>query len=400
MYPINVCVRLPGGTVASAANRAGGPDAHGESLPPQTQDTAATAAPQEELVRPVERTPSRREPAFVRLAGGKLAGSTARSRRRGPGGGGPAVAEQIHPRRTGAVVLPSGAELAGPGLYVAGGGGDPRRSAEQVCALRAGIDLGLTVIDTAGRDAGADTPTGDVEELVAEAVRDRRDDVFLIGRLAVDRLAPHGGVRDDILHACAESLRRLGTDRIDLYLVHGRGRVPLAEIVGAVNLLMTEGHIRHWGVVGFDTADLVELTAVPGGTAVEVDQVDYDLTRRDVEWELLPRCRAARLPVLVRVPAQPSGAAAGPPGALAHPALTTVARRHGVSPDQIRLAWTLRQEGVFAIAEVSAPHQVRHHREALALPLTDADLAELDRAFPPPSGPRLPEGAPARRKPA
>lgn len=292
------------------------------------------------------------------------------------------MTEQTRARGTGRIVLPSGEELAGPGLCVFDPADDPRGRAQQVAALRIGIDLGLTVVDTAGRH-----PADGVETLVAEAVRDRRDDLFLIGRLPVDRLPPPATIRDDVLRACEESLRRLATDRIDLYLVRRCGTVPLEEIVGAVNLLMTEGRIRHWGVAGFDVAELVELTAVPGGTAVEVNQVDYDLTQRDVERDLLPRCRAARLPLLVHVAAaRPPSATVGPGDGMAHPALTAVALRHGVSPDQVRLAWMLHQDGVYALAEASTPQQVRRHREALdlALALTEPDLAELDRAFPPP----------------
>lgn len=315
------------------------------------------------------------------------------------------MTEQRQIRDIGRVVLPSGEELVGPGLYVTGAAAGSQWRAEQVAALRTGIDLGLTVIDTAARaarhssGAGRERPAAydsAVEELVAEAVRGRRDDVFLIARLAVDQLSPQGTVRDGVLGACEESLRRLDTDRIDLYLAHRCDGVPLEEIVGAVNLLMTEGRVRHWGVAGFDLPNLVELTAVPGGTAVEVNQVDYDLARRDVEWELLPRCRAARLPVLVHVPANPQGVAAGPDTAIAHPALTTVAGRHAVSPGQVHLAWLLRQEGVYAVAEVADPQQVRRHREALTLRLTDTDLAELDRAFPPPSRRPPAGGVPAR----
>lgn len=322
------------------------------------------------------------------------------------------MTEQSQARNTGQVVLPSGEELVGPGLYVDAATG-PRSHAGQVAALRTGIDLGLTVVDTAAayplggsmphRAAGRGAAYASAaEELVAEAVRGRRDDVFLIGRLAVDGPSTQGTVRERILGACEESLRRLRTDRIDLYVVHRCDAVPLEEIVGAVNLLMTEGLVRHWGVAGFDLRDLVELTAVPGGTAVEVNQVDYDLARRDVEWDLLPRCRAARLPVLVQVPARLPGAAAGSGTALAHPALVTVAGRHRVSPGEVNLAWMLHRPGVYAVAEATDPQQVRHHREALGLRLTDADLAELDHAFPPPSGrPRSagvspPAGGPAR----
>lgn len=319
------------------------------------------------------------------------------------------MTERSQARNTGQVVLPSGEELVGPGLYVDAAAG-PRSHAEQVAALRTGIDLGLTVVDTAAaypldgstphRDAvrGAayvsaiETLVADAETLVADAIQGRRDDVFLIGRLAVDGTSAQGTVRDRILGACEESLRRLRTDRIDLYVVHRYDTVPLEEIVGAVNLLMTEGHVRHWGVAGFDLAGLVELTAVPGGTAVEVNQVEYHLSRRDVEWDLLPRCRAARLPVLVHVPARLPGAAAGSDTALAHPALITVASRHRVSPAQVNLAWMLHQPGVYAVAEATDPQQVRHHREALSLRLTDADLADLDRAFPPPSGLPQPAG--------
>lgn len=291
------------------------------------------------------------------------------------------MTDQIQTRRTAGVVLPSGEDLPGFGLRV----GDPSGPPDQVIAsLRVGIDLGLTVIDLA-RDA---------EELVAEALRPRRPDLFLICRPDPGRWAAGRSIRDGVLTACQESLNRLDTDRIDLYLWPAWDPIPPDEVVEGFNLLMTEGLIRHWGVADFAVPDLVELAAVPGGTAVEANQVGYDLAHREIEWDLLPRCRAARLPILARVAAEPADWATGPDGSDTHPALRTVARRHDVRPGQVGLAWVLRQSGVYALVPADTPERVRRHHAALRLALSPEELAELDRALPAHHGPRPPAGVP------
>lgn len=269
------------------------------------------------------------------------------------------------------VRLPSGEEIPALGQGTRGMAEDPRCRDSEIAALRAGIDLGLTVVDTAGRYAD-----GGAEELVREAIVDRRDEVFLISRIAADEATGAGTAA-----ACAASLRRLGTDRIDLLLLQRCPGAALAEIVATLTDLITRGMIRHWGVTDFDVADVVALTDVPGGTAVEADQVRYNLTRRGIERDLLPRCRRAGLPVIAYSPL------AG--GRLpSHPVLARLAERHRVTPGQLGLAWSIRQGGVCAVTRARTPARVRENRAALDLTLSGADLAELDRAFPPPAGSR------------
>jgi diketogulonate reductase-like aldo/keto reductase len=269
------------------------------------------------------------------------------------------------------ITLPSSEEIPALGQGTWGMAEDPRRRDDEIAALRTGIDLGLTVIDTA--ELYAD---GGTEELVAEAIANRRDEVFLISKVA-----PTNASREDTLAACEQSLRRLQTDRIDLYLLHWRGPGPLDETVAAFTELITQGQIRHWGVSNFDLPDLVELTSVAGGTAVETDQVLYNLGRRGIEADLLPRCLDAGLPVMAYAPFERGRM-------LDHPALAQVADRHGATPAQVGLAWVLRQDAVCTIPRASTPEHVRENRAAAELTLTDDDLLELDQAFPPPAGPR------------
>jgi diketogulonate reductase-like aldo/keto reductase len=248
---------------------------------------------------------------------------------------------------------------------------DPRRRGDEIAALRLGVDLGMTLIDTAEMYAD-----GAAEALVAEALADRRDEIFL-----VDKVLPRHATRAGTRAACESSLRRLRTDRLDMYLLHWRGPVPLAETVEAFTALLQAGLIRHWGVSNFDLADLVELTNLPGGTAIETDQVLYNLARRGIERDLLPRCRQAGLPIMAYSPFD-HGRMAG------HPVLGTVAERHGATPARIALAWVLRQDGIATIPKASTPAHVRDNRAAYDIRLAQEDLADLDRAFPPPLGPQ------------
>ncbi|MBF9127841.1 aldo/keto reductase [Plantactinospora sp. S1510] len=269
------------------------------------------------------------------------------------------------------VTLPSGEAIPALGQGTWGMAEDPRRRNDEIAALQAGVDAGLTVIDTA--EVYAD---GGAEELVREALGDRREEIFLISKISSEHATGNGtGV------ACERSLERLGTDRIDLYLLHQRGSAPLPETVEAFTNLMTQGLIRHWGVSNFDVPEVVELTGIPGGTSFETDQIPYNLTRRGIEWDLLPRCRAAGLPVMAYSPLERGRM-------LDHPALAAVAERHGGTPGQVGLAWLLAQPGVCTVTKASSPSRVLENRAAVELTLTDDDLAELDRAFPPPSGPR------------
>jgi diketogulonate reductase-like aldo/keto reductase len=248
---------------------------------------------------------------------------------------------------------------------------DARRRSEEIAALRLGIDLGMTLIDTAEMYA-----SGGAESLVGEAIAGRRDEVFL-----VSKVLPGNATRSGTITACERSLRRLGTDRLDLYLLHWRGQVPLEETVDAFTTLVRQGRIRHWGVSNFDLSDLVEITSLPGNPMVETDQVLYNLARRGIEWDLLPRCREIGLPIMAYSPFERGRM-------LGHPALAEVAARHGATPAQAALAWVLRLDGVNTIPKASTPEHARDNRAAFDIRLTEDDLAVLNRAFPPPTGPQ------------
>lgn len=248
---------------------------------------------------------------------------------------------------------------------------DARRRGDEIAALRLGLDLGMRLIDTAEMYAD-----GAAEELVAEAIAGRRDEVFL-----VSKVLPTNATRRGTIAACERSLERLGTDWLDLYLLHWRGPLPLEGTLEAFVALVRAGKIRHWGVSNFNVSDLEELVDIPGGTAVATDQVLYNLTRRGIEYDLLPWCRARGLPIMAYSPIEQGRL-------LGHPELQSVATRHGATPGQVALAWVLRQNGLNAIPKAGTPAHVRENRAALDLHLTEQDLAALDRAFPPPTGPR------------
>jgi diketogulonate reductase-like aldo/keto reductase len=247
---------------------------------------------------------------------------------------------------------------------------DPSAREAEISALQLGLDLGLTLIDTAEMYAN-----GGAETLVGEAIRGRRDEVFLVSKVLPSH-ASHRGV----LTACEQSLRRLQTDRLDLYLLHWRGGVPLAETVDAFDELQRTGLIRHWGVSNFDIEDMRELVKVRRGADVATNQVLYNLGRRGIEFDLLPWCQRRRLPIMAYSPIEQGRL-------LPQRAVGDIAASHGATATQVALAWVLRHEGVLAIPKSGNVEHVRDNVGALRLSLSDADLAELDRAFPPPDGP-------------
>jgi diketogulonate reductase-like aldo/keto reductase len=270
-------------------------------------------------------------------------------------------------RRT---ALPSGEQVPVLGEGTWHMGERPERRAEEIAALRMAVHLGMTVIDTAEMYGG-----GAAEELIGEALSDRRAEIFL-----VSKVLPSHATRRGTVAACEASLRRLRTDHLDLYLLHWRGPTPLDETLDAFHLLIRAGKIRHWGVSNFDVNDMVELEAVATGQPPATNQVLYNLTRRGIEWALLPWCRARGIPLTAYSPIEQGRL-------LANPELRRIARQHTATPAQIALAWVLRQEGVIAIPKASTTEHVRENRGALDIRLTEADLDELDEAFPPPSGP-------------
>jgi diketogulonate reductase-like aldo/keto reductase len=267
------------------------------------------------------------------------------------------------------VTLCSGEQVPALGQGTWHIGEDRRRAAEEGAALRLGIELGMTLIDTAEMYG-----SGGAEEVVARAAQGLRDGLFI-----VSKVYPHNASRAGVVAACERSLKRLATDRIDLYLLHWRGSIPLAETLEGFRRLEHDGKIRYHGVSNFDRADLTEWMTLGGGDTVAADQVLYNLSRRGPEWDLLPLCREHRVAVMAYTPL-------GTGGMLGRPELAEIARRRGATPAQIAVAWLLRQEGTIVIPKASRPEHVRENRGALDVTLTDEDLTALDRAFPPPKG--------------
>jgi len=269
------------------------------------------------------------------------------------------------------VTLPSGKSVSALGLGTWHLGENRSTRAEEIATLRLGLDLGSTLIDTAEMYG-----EGRSEELVAEAIEGRRDQVFL-----VSKVSPHNASRKGAVAACERSLARLRTDHIDLYLLHWRGNVPLAETIEAFVALQKVGKIHHFGVSNLDLADMQELWSVPGGPAVATNQLLYNLARRGIEWDLLPWLRERRIPIMAYSPIEQAKLTL-------NPKLVDLARRHGMTPAQVSLAWLLAHDDVIVIPKTGRRDRLKENINALDHRLTQAQLAELDRLFPPPPGPR------------
>jgi diketogulonate reductase-like aldo/keto reductase len=239
--------------------------------------------------------------------------------------------------------------------------------AAEVKAVRLGLDLGLRLIDTAEMYG-----EGGAEEIVAEAMGDMRDEVYL-----VSKVYPHNASRKGAIAACERSLKRLETDRLDLYLLHWRGSHPLAETVEAFEALKKAGKIRSWGVSNLDADDMDELAGVPNGGNCAANQVLYHLGSRGIEWQLLDTCQKANIMVMAYSPL-------GQGPLLRKPALGKIAEKHGCDPGAVALAWVLRQPGVITIPKAVKPEHVRANIKALDVKLDAEDLAALDAGFPPP----------------
>ena len=246
--------------------------------------------------------------------------------------------------------------------------GETRSSHDaEVKALQLGLELGMTLIDTAEMyaDGGAERVTGD-------AIKGRRDDVFV-----VSKVLPSNGSRAGTIAACERSLKRLGTDRLDLYLLHWRGRHDLEDTIAGFEALQADGKIRHWGVSNFDVDDMEELLA-KGGAACAANQVLYNLVRRGIEHDLTGWSARHKIPIMAYSPVEQGHLAR-------HRGLDAVARAHGVTPAQVALAFVLAQPNVIAIPKATDPSHVRDNAAAAAIVLSAADLAALDAAFPPPT---------------
>jgi diketogulonate reductase-like aldo/keto reductase len=269
-----------------------------------------------------------------------------------------------------AIALPGGLLMPALGLGTWRMGEQPSQRAREVEALKLGMSIGLNLIDTAEMYG-----EGGAERVVADAIDGRRDAALL-----VSKLYPHNAGRRRALAACARSLQRLKTDYLDVYLLHWRGDVALAETVAAFEALRHDGRIRAWGVSNFDTGDMQELLSVPGGEHCAVNQVLYHLGCRGIEHDLLPFCRSRGIAIMAYSPL-------GQGRLLRHRGLIALAARLGVTPAQIALAWLLAQHGVAAIPKAAHPAHVREIRAAARTQLTPAILRELDAMFPPPSKP-------------
>lgn len=261
--------------------------------------------------------------------------------------------------------LTSGAIMPAFGLGTWGMGEHAKRRADEVAALRHGLERGVTLIDTAEM-------YGDAESVVGEAIAGRRKEVFI-----VSKVLPENASRQGTIAACERSLKRLKTDRIDLYLLHWRGAEPLEETIEGFTALVEAGKICDWGVSNFDISDIGELWKTPGGNGVAVNQVLYNLMRRGIEFDLMPWCRQHKVPVMAYSPIEQGRL-------LGHAALREIAARHGATPAQVALAWLRRHDDVIVIPKAATIAHVDENLASLALLLTHDDFTALDRAFAPP----------------
>lgn len=269
------------------------------------------------------------------------------------------------------VMLPSSERIPAFGMGTWHMGEDRAKRAEEIATLRLGIDLGATLIDTAEMYG-----EGLAEELIGEAIAGRRGEVFL-----VSKVYPHNATREGAFAACERSLRRLRTEWLDLYLLHWRGEVPLAETMEAFDALRQAGMIRYYGVSNLDLADLRELWPLPGGPQISANQLLYNLERRGIEWDLLPWLRERRIPVMAYSPIEQGRL-------LRDPKLVDFARRHRFTPAQVALAWLLDKDDVTVIPKAGHRERLRENLRALDIRLTLEQLAELDGLFPPPREPQ------------
>ncbi len=237
-------------------------------------------------------------------------------------------------------------------------------------ALRHGLDLGMSLIDTAEMYG-----EGGAEEVIATVIGDRRSDIFL-----VSKVYPHNASKKGAIAACERSLKRLKTDYLDLYLLHWRGSIPLSETLEAFQTLQQSGKIRSYGVSNFDTDDMTEVSRLPGGGAIATNQVLYNLARRGIELNLLPWCRQHQIPIMAYSPIEQGRL-------LNHPTLRAIAQQRGVTAAQVAISWLLHQDDVIVIPKASRIEHVEQNYAALDLKLSTEELATLDSAFPPPARP-------------
>lgn len=266
------------------------------------------------------------------------------------------------------LTLPSGRDIPALGIGTWNMGESHAEEAQEVASIRKAVELGMTVVDTAEMYAD-----GRSEEIVGKAIADLRDEVFL-----VSKVYPFNASATGTIEACERSLKRLGVDHLDLYLLHWRGSHPLEETVAAFEKLKQSGKIRDWGVSNFDTDDMEELFEVENGRNCAVDQVLYNLSRRGVEYDLLPWCQEKGLPLMAYSPIEQGRI-------LNNHELIRIAKAYQATPAQVALAFLLERDGVVAIPKSAKPERVEENRGATDLDISDDDWASLDAAFPPPT---------------
>ncbi len=266
------------------------------------------------------------------------------------------------------LTLPGGERIPRFGIGTWRMGESARNRQAEVDAIRLAISIGVRLIDTAEMYG-----EGGAEEAIARAIHGMRDALFI-----VSKVYPHNASRKGTITACERSLERLGTDRIDLYLLHWRGAYPLADTIGAFDQLRRDGKIRYWGMSNLDTGDMQELASIDGGDGCVTNQVLYNLARRGPEFDLLPWQRGRAITTMAYSPLDQARM-------LRHPVLASVANKHNVSAAQVALAWLLRFEDVITIPKAVKPAHIRDNFAAIALELDAHDLRALDDAFPPPS---------------
>ncbi len=279
-----------------------------------------------------------------------------------------------HPRFSGIIPtthLPSGESIPILGQGTWRMGEDPKMKAAELRGLQYGLDQGLNLIDTAEMYGN-----GGAEILVSEAIAGRRDQVFL-----VSKVLPQNAGRKDTILACERSLRHLKTDRIDLYLLHWKGNIPLSETLEAFLALVAMGKIRYWGVSNIDMASMNELVNISGGESVATDQILYNPLRRGAEWDLIPWCRQRNIPIMAYSPLDEGGI-------INHSTLKSIASQLDVKPAQVAMAWLLRQPGIISIPKAIKPDHIDENLAALNISLDKQMLEQIDQAFPPPNGPR------------
>ncbi len=270
------------------------------------------------------------------------------------------------------ITLPDGTLLPAIGQGTWNMGDDASRRTEEIAALQAGIDAGMTLIDTAEMYG-----EGRSEELIGEAIRGRRDEVFL-----VSKVYPHHAGGKKLVQSCEQSLKRLGTDHLDLYLLHWRGRIPLQETVEGMQRLIEDGKIRRWGVSNLDVDDMNELMRIEGAEQCAVNQVLYHLGSRGIEYDLLPWQQEHRMPVMAYSPLAQAGSLRRE--LIQHPVVQQIADEQDAEPFQIMLSWCIRSGSVMAIPKASTVEHASSNAEAANIKLSEQQLRQLDEAFPAP----------------